>query len=158
MGGTWYYGDAFYCYTIDTATPFRHGMLLEKRMKFPHEDIKLFSVIHSAYDRDDLDYKETEDNAMLLFGFRVLDMDPERFMELKQILETYMAEAIFKGKEKFSEKPTFQASVGDADYGDYHHDSNELEDEDDKEEYKNMLRRSPLKHCWDDDDEGEEEE
>jgi hypothetical protein len=92
---------------------------------------------------------------MLLFGFRVLDMDPEKFMELKQILETYMAEATFKGKEKFSEKPTFQASVGDADYGDYHHYSNKLEDEEDKEEYKKLIRKEDGFH--DDDEESEDE-
>ena len=154
MGGRWYYGDAFYCYIVDTPTPFRHGMLLKKRMKFPHKDIKLFSVLDAAYNKQHFKTKQTEKYALLLFGFSVLNMSPGRFMELKGILETYMTKATFKGKEKFRENPTFQACVHNAEYEEHHYYSNELKDEEDREEYKNLMREEG----YDDEEYFDEEE
>jgi hypothetical protein len=132
MGCDTFSGNAFYGYRVDTISPLRCGMLMEGRMKFEHNDIKLQTFFFQSYEGmiDNFD----EDMICLLFGFSVEGKSAEEFFALKQTLDAYMKDAAFKGKELF-EKPSFISSVDNYDYHHYHEDGHELENEDDKKEY-----------------------
>jgi hypothetical protein len=104
-------------------------------MKFPHERIKLHTctikILNDLYDEDMYD----EGEMFLQFGFDVNDCTAEEFMELKEILETYMKDATFKGKEHFSEA-RFLGYERSHDYKKYQYDAKNIKDENDKKEYE----------------------
>lgn len=125
--------DAYYGYRVNTTTPLRSAVLMQGRMNFEHEHIKLHTFCFQTY--EDMIDGFDEDMFCLVFGFSVKDKSAEEFFALKQTLDAYMKDATFKGKELFQE-PRFIASISPHYYWGSYEDGRDLDDEDDVKEYE----------------------
>jgi hypothetical protein len=100
-------------------------------------------MVSSSITDDDVD----EDFLTLIFGFNVDGISAEGFMELNAVLESYMKDATFKGKEHFK-PPSFIGTVMSYDYMDCQKRAYDLTNEDDKKEYKESLAEVTKVRAW----------
>lgn len=136
MGANWYDAVAYYAYSIKVpryTSKFRYAQQLSKRIKSPHEKITIKTVYESVHDRMYMNDGIPQDMVSIIFGFVVSQITAVEFNELANILQTFMKETDFDGKENFTDL-TFITVMEHLDYNEICKHEEDSEDEDDEDE------------------------